>query len=103
MLSKGSHIPALLCVPIRRSPMGSSRVSAGATPCNHHTQLLDSRRSPLGTAQRLKSYAEGHRHVGTIHFGVGATVHSQQSRLLHPAKDPSAVDKLTFPRKIMVQ
>ncbi|GBL92847.1 hypothetical protein AVEN_4548-1 [Araneus ventricosus] len=51
------------------------------------------------TAQRLKSYAEGRRHVGTIHFGVGATVDSQQSRLLHPAQAPSTVFPLTSPLK----
>ncbi|GBN71070.1 hypothetical protein AVEN_10097-1 [Araneus ventricosus] len=46
---------------------------------------------------------EGRRHVGTIHFGVDATVDSQQRRLLHPAEAPSIVVPLTSPRKILVQ
>ncbi|GBN79659.1 hypothetical protein AVEN_181788-1 [Araneus ventricosus] len=54
----GMHIPALLCVPIRRNLMGSS---------------------------------QGRHHVGTTHFGVGATVYSQQSRILHPAKTPQVL------------
>ncbi|GBN08149.1 hypothetical protein AVEN_1023-1 [Araneus ventricosus] len=103
MLVEGSHIPALLDVPLRRSPMGSSQVSAEAILRNHHTRLLDSGMSPLGTAKCFKSHVEGRRYVGTIHFGVGATVDSQQSQLLHPAEAPSTVVPLTFPRKILGQ
>ncbi|GBN87461.1 hypothetical protein AVEN_4266-1 [Araneus ventricosus] len=101
MLLEGSHIPALLCVPIRRSPKGSSQVSANATLRNRRSQLLDSGMSPLGTAQRLKSYSEGRRQVGTVHFEVGGTADS--TMLLHSAEAPNTVVPLTYPRKILVQ
>ncbi|GBN90333.1 hypothetical protein AVEN_160461-1 [Araneus ventricosus] len=47
--------------------------------------------------------SERQRPVGTIHFGVGAKVDSQQSRLLYLAEAPSTVVPLMFPCKILVQ
>ncbi|GBN04492.1 hypothetical protein AVEN_85865-1 [Araneus ventricosus] len=46
---------------------------------------------PLMYCLTFEILCEGPPHVGTIHFGVGATVDSQQSRLLHPAETPSTV------------